>query len=241
VLAYHGADFHGWQVQPELRTVQGVLEKTLSEVLGEEVEVAGAGRTDAGVHARGQTASFHSLTSLPARALTPLLNRALPADVRIRSAREVDGEFHARHSAVARRYGYRLLDDDDLLLSGVAWWPREPIDAGTLERATRALEGEHDFSAFRGAGSSSTSPRCRLMRASWTREGPMLRFDVVADHFIYHMVRNIVGTALAASRRADPGATMREVLVSRDRRRAGVTAPARGLCLEQVFYEEERA
>jgi tRNA pseudouridine38-40 synthase len=241
ILAYDGTDFHGWQEQPGRRTVQGVVKQALSSVLGieaVEITLAGAGRTDAGVHARGQAASFSAATSLPARALAPLLNRTLPPDVRARAAEPVDSTFHARHSARARRYAYRLLSVDDPLFARFAWWPRRRFDPDSLERGTRALRGEADFAAFRASGSGTGGTRCRVMRTGWSAEGTMLRFDIVADRFLYHMVRNIVGTALAVSSHADPGAAMAAVLASGDRGRGGVTAPPQGLCLEQVFYEE---
>ena len=237
VVGYDGTDFHGWQAQPGLRTVQGVLEEGLRSVLdGESVKIEGAGRTDRGVHARGQVVSFESATGLPARALGPLLNPVLPRDLRIRAAHEAGADFHARRSAAARRYAYRLLDREDVLLERFAWHPRRPLDPDRLERATRPLAGEHDFSAFRATGSTPVAPKCRVLRAGFSREGCGVRFDVVADHFLYHMVRTLVGTALAVAAEPDPALAMADIIASRDRRRAGPTVPAQGLCLEQVYY-----
>ena len=239
-VAYDGTEFHGWQVQPGLRTVQGVLEEALERLpMTERTRIVGAGRTDAGVHARGQVASFAAETSLPVRALIPLLERQLPLDVRIEGASEVGADFHERHSARARRYAYRLLSRGDALWARFAWHPPRVPDADGLVRATLALEGEHDCSAFRASGGPPVRPVCRISRATWSPWEGGLRLDVIADHFLYHMVRNIVGTALAAAAAADPAAAMRQVLASGDRRRAGVTAPARGLTLEQVFYGTE--
>ena len=237
VVSYDGTGFHGWQKQPGQRTVQGVLEDAVHRVIADDtVAVAGAGRTDAGVHARGQVASFSAATRLPATALPPLLGRCLPSDVRVRAATEVPDGFHARHSARGRRYAYRLLREDDLLRARTAWWPGRPVDPDALARATSALECEADFSAFQSSGSPA-SPRCRVSRATWSCCGPVVRFDVVADHFLYHMVRTMVGTALAVARSDDPRGAMRAVLDSRDRARAGVVAPAHGLTLEEVFYD----
>jgi len=219
--------------------VQGVIEEVLVQVLGlDEVKLQGAGRTDAGVHARGQVASFSAAIALPPVALAPLLNQRLPDDVRVRAAIETDATFHARHSARARRYSYRLLAEDDVLLGRFAWRPPRPFRPEPLACATAALECTANFSAFRAAGSSPAEPVCRVTRASWERWEGGLRLDIVSDHFLYHMVRNVVGTALAAAETPDPGATMRAILESRERSRAGITAPAHGLCLEQVFYEE---
>jgi tRNA pseudouridine38-40 synthase len=239
-VAYDGGAFHGWQRQPGQRTVQGVLEEELGVVMGAEIRVQGAGRTDAGCHARGQVASFSAVTTLPAAALRPILDRRLPDDVRVVSAEEAALDFDARRSALGRRYSYHLLDQDDVLMRRMAWHPGRPVDAGRLSRAVRPIEGEHDCAAFQASGSSPTATRCRVWRASWRRWERGAVLDIVADHFLYHMVRNVVGTALLAARDRDPEARFAAVLGSRDRRRAGPTAPPQGLCLEQVFYEGGR-
>ncbi|MFI5370041.1 MAG: tRNA pseudouridine(38-40) synthase TruA [Candidatus Eisenbacteria bacterium] len=235
-VAYEGTEFHGWQRQPGLRTAQGELERALGETLGEPVITAAAGRTDAGVHARGQVVSFRSHTTLPARALVPLLGRRLPPDLVAITAAETDERFDARRSALARRYCYRLLDRDDVLWRRFAWHPGRPVDAEALEHAVKPLEGEHDFTAFEARGSSPSRAICRMMRAGWRRWEGGLALDLTADHFLYHMVRNIVGTALAVMRGADPAAAMRAVLAGRRRAAAGATAPPQGLCLEEVTY-----
>jgi tRNA pseudouridine38-40 synthase len=238
-VAYDGTDFHGWQVQPQLRTVQGVLEAGLATVLGETVRLTGAGRTDAGCHARGQVASFTTGSRLPARAVAPMLRRLLPGDVQVLASTETSPEFDARRSASARRYAYRLLDRPDVLQQRWAWDPRRPLDPERLCAAVRPLEGVHDCAAFAAVGGSAVRTECRVHRAAWRRWEGGLVLDLVADHFLYHMVRNVVGTALAASARRNPDAAMRGVLESRDRARAGPTAPPQGLCLEQVFYPAE--
>jgi tRNA pseudouridine38-40 synthase len=239
-LEYDGTRFHGWQLQPELRTVQGALEDALARLpIDQRSRVVGAGRTDAGVHARGQVASFSGHTTLPTRAIAALLGRWLPEDVRIRTTDEVDAGFHARHSARARRYAYRLLTRDDVLWGRFAWAPPRPAAPDALERAVRVLEGEHDFAAFQASGGAPVRSVCRVMRASWSAWEGGIRLDMIADHFLYHMVRNIVGTALAVTRLRDPAARMQAILAGRDRRAAGVTAPPTGLTLEQVFYAGE--
>jgi tRNA pseudouridine38-40 synthase len=239
LLAYDGTSFHGWQSQPGLRTVQGVLTEALGGVLGATPALHAAGRTDAGVHARGQVVSFASESGLPVRAIAPLTNRELPADVRIREATEAPPEFHARFSARARRYAYRLLDHEDVLLGRFAWWPRRVIDPVRLEAATEVLRGEHDYSSFRSTGCSASSPRCHVTHASWAPWEGGVRLDIVADHFLYHMVRAIVGTVLEQATTADPAESMRTVLEARDRSAGGANAPPQGLTLEQVMYDEE--
>jgi tRNA pseudouridine38-40 synthase len=238
-VAYDGTEFHGWQAQAGLRTVQRVLEETLAEVLGEPVSVTGAGRTDAGTHARGQVASFTTEARLPTSALVPVLKQRLPADVMVREASEREAGFDARHSAVARRYAYRLLDQPDVLWQRTAWWPRQPVQPEALAHAVSPLEGTHDCAAFQASGCSASRSECVVHHATWRRWEGGLQFDIVADHFLYRMVRNIVGTALQLMGTDEPGAAMRAVLAGRDRRRAGPTAPAHGLSLEQVFYRGE--
>lgn len=240
VLAYDGTDFHGWQIQPAQRTVQGVVQEALREVLADDaVEMHGAGRTDAGVHARGQVASFRSGTRLPPRAIEAELSRRLPRDVAARSIGEVEDDFHARHSAIARHYAYRTVEDEDPRWGRFAWHPPRMPAVDALDAATRELEGEHDCSSFRSSGSSPSDPMCRIVRARWRAWEFGSVFEIVADHFLYHMVRTVMGTALAAAREDDPAAAMRRVLAARDRSAAGVAAPAHGLCLEHVFYPPE--
>lgn len=223
-----------------MRTVQGELEQALERLpLEDRSSLAGAGRTDAGVHARGQVASFSARTKLPIRAFVPTINRHLPHDVRIENAVECGAEFHARHSALSRRYEYRLLFREDVMWRRFAWCPRETVDGDALERAVRVLAGTHDFSAFQASGSSPADPVCRLVRAGWTAWERGVKLEIIADHFLYHMVRNIVGSALAAGASRDPAGAMEAMLRSRDRRQAGVTAPACGLSFEQVFYAAE--
>jgi len=239
-LAYDGTAFHGWQRQPGRRTVQGELEGALARVLDrDEMTVAGAGRTDAGVHARGQVASFQCQSRLPARAFPPLLSRQLPADARVLHAEDAAEGFHARHSARARRYAYRLLGAPDVLRERYAWAPPRLPSLPSLKAATAPLVGTQDFSAFQAVGSSPADPVCRVLRAQWRPCEAGVVFDVVADHFLYHMMRNLVGTVLVAAEAGDPAGHMRAVLDSRDRSRGGITAPPQGLSLERVYYDGE--
>ena len=238
-VAYDGTDFHGWQAQPGLRTVQGVLEEALTLVLGCGAKLTGAGRTDAGCHAHGQVATFATEAALPTQAFVPALRPRLPEDVEVRGAAEVDAGFDARRSAIARRYAYRLLDRPDVLLRRVAWHPRRRVAPEALAAAVTPLEGAHDCTAFQASGCAQRHTECVIHRAGWRRwEGGAL-LDIVADHFLYHMVRNIVGTALHVGAGPDPAAAMSRVLAGRDRRAAGPTAPPQGLCLEEVFYRGE--
>lgn len=237
-VAYDGTAFHGWQVQPGVRTVQGELERAVSEALERPItRVHGAGRTDTGVHARGQVASFSADTTLPARALPPVVGRFLPPDMRVVDAEEVPADFHARHSARARRYVYRLLERGDVLWERFAWWPARDVGLAALQASAAALVGTHDCSSFQAVGSSPADPVCRVDLARWFAWEGGMAMEVQADHFLYHMVRNLVGTSLAVAAEPDPAAAMRDVLAAQDRGAAGVTAPPQGLCLEAVLYE----
>ncbi len=239
-VAYDGTAFHGWQKQPGVRTVQGELEGALAVVLERSaVTVAGAGRTDAGVHARGQVASFQQATHLPARAFPPLLNSSLPRDMRVTTATEEPAGFHARHSARARRYVYRLLAASDVLAERYAWRPPVLPPLVALAASAAPLPGTHDCTAFQTVSRTPADPVCRVDSAQWTAREDGAQFEVVADHFLYHMVRNLVGTSLVAAAKPDPAAHMRSVLESRDRRRRSSPAPPQGLSLEQVYFEGE--
>ncbi len=239
-VAYDGTAFRGWQKQPGPRTVQGELEAALGRVLGgDSVPTAGAGRTDAGVHARGQVASFTHDTTLPGRALAPLLNRQLPADVRVTASAEMPEGFHARHTARARRYEYRLLAAPDVLHQRYAWAPPRLPALAALEEASQPLAGAHDYSAFQTVGNAFANPVCAVQVARWSAREDGASFDILADHFLYHMVRNIIGTVLDAAVKPDPAAHVAHVLAGRDRSRRGRTAPAHGLSLERVYYAGE--
>ena len=246
VLEYDGTNFSGWQAQTgtALRTVQGELEGVLSRVLQETVRVAAAGRTDAGCHAAGQVASFRTRSALALPRLARALTGLLPSDVGVRSMAEVPVEFHARYAAVERRYHYRLLDRPSPLGSRFGWWPWMKLDPEALNAAFAPLVGDHDFRAFAGRDPSrdqGSHGRCRVSRLAFVRSDEGVRLEVHANRFLYHMVRNLVGTATAlvkGTRRAEdlPG-----ILASCDRRRAGPTAPPKGLCLMEVVYPEHLA
>jgi tRNA pseudouridine38-40 synthase len=238
-LEYDGGGFAGFQLQPDARTVQGELERALADLLGAPQRVAAAGRTDAGCHARGQVVSVGLRTALAPAALMGALNARLPDDVRLTAAREERPDFHARRSAVARRYSYRLLDRPSALWSRLAWWPRRAVDGTRLGLAAQALPGEHDFASFASAGGTPGTTRCRVLRAGWCRWEAGWMFDVTADHFLYHMVRALVGTSLELQAWDDPAGGMAGVIAALDRRRAGPTAPPQGLCLERVYYPSD--
>ena len=237
-VEYDGRDFHGWERQGDFRTVQLVLEAALSRVADHGVRTVCAGRTDAGVHALGQIVHFDSNAPRSERAWMLGANANLPSDVAVTWAKGVAEDFHARFSARARRYRYLLYNRHTrpaVLRDRVAWEPRR-LDIDRMRVASGYLLGEHDFSAFRGAGCQARSAVRRINAMEVTRRGPLVMIDVSANAFLLHMVRNIAGVLVAiGSNRASPGWAM-EVLEARDRTRGGVTAPAAGLYLVQVDY-----
>lgn len=239
-LEYDGADFHGWQVQPgERRTVQGALEHALARVVHERARVTGAGRTDAGVHAEGQVASVRLATELEPAALRRALNGVLPADVAVVALSVERDDFHACHDARGKRYRYRLWNAPDRspLRRRRALCLQRPLDLAALRAAAADLVGTHDFAAFQAAGSSVQGTVRTLHRLDVEGEAGAA-VDLVFDGsgFLRHMVRNVVGTLLeVANGRRDPGG-MPALLAAADRRRAGPTAPAHPLTLEEVYY-----
>ena len=240
LLEYDGTDFVGWQVQPNGRSVQAVLEGALAALLGEPISTLAAGRTDAGVHARGQVVAFDSPRALPLKAYARGLNGLLPPDVAVREAREAAARFDPRRDAAGKRYVYRLsnVGHRSPLRRRTHWELFQPLDVDSMARAAPTLIGRHDFSAFRGAGCEAATPERELWRLELLRGEEVGEWRVVVEGtaFLRHMVRNLVGTLVEVGRGRNPPSWPAEVLAGRDRTRAGPTAPAHGLCLDEVFY-----
>lgn len=243
VLHYDGVDFAGWQRQPRQRTVQGVLEDTLARLCDTPVTALGAGRTDAGVHARGQAVGVRVPERWSPVELRRALNALLPADVWVARAHDMHDDFHARYSATSRRYSY-YIGLDETALSPFRrrweWHVHRALRPELLGAASRALVGTHCFRAFaaRGTAGPDDDHRCTVMEAAWRdREGVAgLVFEIEANRFLHHMVRFLVGTLLdVASGRCDEG-TIERLLAADDNRDASPPAPAHGLFLDRVHY-----
>jgi tRNA pseudouridine38-40 synthase len=260
-LAYDGTDFHGWQVQPGEVTVQGVLQASLGRITGESPLPQGSGRTDAGVHALAQVASFPLRAPIPAENLQRALNRTLPSSIRVLEARRVRSTFHARHSAHAKTYEYRILREPfcpPFTARYVYQWPW-PLDFTLLQAAARLLKGEHDFASFAAtdpdlaqrrsadaqgedcAATQATTIRTIYLSA-WERgsseAGELFVYRVRGNGFLHHMVRNLVGTMLDVGRCQLNVADLPRILDACSRPEAGPTAPARGLFLHSVEYDQ---
>jgi tRNA pseudouridine38-40 synthase len=250
VLAYDGTEFHGWQVQPDCATVQGELRDALARITGEKVLPQGSGRTDAGVHALGQVASFALAAPIPEANLARALNRALPASIRVLSASRQRSDFHARHSALAKTYEYRVFRGEICppWLARYVYAFNPPLHVEAMQRAALLVCGEHDFTSFAAAdperlerdstGEGSGSTVRRLHTSQWTldTENDLLLYRVRGNGFLHHMVRNLVGTFLEVGRGNLAETEILAILESRARERAGPTAPARGLFLIDVEY-----
>lgn len=243
VLHYDGADFAGWQRQPQERTVQGVLEEALARLCGTPVAVLGAGRTDAGVHARGQAAGVRVPERWSTSELRRALNAVLPHDVWVSHAHAMHDDFHARYSATSRRYSYYVGLDDGAFSPfrrGWEWALRHAVDLGRLQSSARSLVGTHSFRAFavRGTAPEDDDHRCVVRHASWhQREGGAgLVFEIEANRFLHHMVRFLVGTMLDVARERRDADSMTRLLAASDNSDVSSPAPAHGLFLDRVDY-----
>ncbi len=241
-LAYHGAAFEGWQTQPHGRTIQDHLEKAISSVAGHSVHTVCAGRTDAGVHASAQVIHFETTAKRPLNAWIRGVNALLPVACRVLWAQEVGASFDARFSAQYRCYDYWIYQSAVAhpLLSHLTWVFR-PLDIQAMQAVLPTLVGEHDFSAFRAARCQASTPVRNLQCFELQQQGNILRFTLRANAFLYHMVRNLVGTVLEVGWGNYSVQWPREVLESCDRRKAAKTAPANGLSLVRVGYHQDFA
>jgi tRNA pseudouridine38-40 synthase len=242
-IAYDGGAYAGWQIQPDKPTVQGALEAALHQITQQVVRVSAAGRTDAGVHALGQVVGLATGTRLSNDELHRALNAVLPGDIVVVSLQDAPEQFHATYDAVAKHYRYQIHNSQtrSIFDRHYAWHYPQPLDAAAMHRAAQALVGRHDFSSFETAG-SERADSIRTIHELAVRRGTeqmaeRVTVDVRGDGFLYNMVRTIVGTLVAVGAGERGIDWPAEVLAARDRRRAGQTAPPRGLFLVSVAYE----
>ncbi|MFT7519840.1 MAG: tRNA pseudouridine38-40 synthase [Kiritimatiellia bacterium] len=239
VLEYDGTHFVGWEVQPAQRSVQGAVEEALHQLLQHPVRVSVSGRTDSGVHAEGQVASFVTGAKRDARAIREGLNALLPVDVACIEAVVVPMSFDPRRQARIKHYRYRYLcrPSRSPLRSDRVWHLRHPLDDERMHQAVLMLAGTHDFSSFRAAGCGAKTTVRTLERWSVARVGDEVVLDAMGHGYLRHMLRIVAGTAYEIGRRRRPPEWMAQVLAARDRSAAGRTAPARGLTLIEVRYD----
>jgi tRNA pseudouridine38-40 synthase len=253
IVSYDGADFSGWQVQPDAATVQGTLATAIGRITGEKVLPQGSGRTDAGVHALAQVVTFVTESSVPTRNFVKALNDILPMSIRVLEASEAPAEFHARHSARAKTYRYRIFREAICppFLARYVWHFPYPLNEDAMALAARLVVGEHDFTSFaavdpekgidhRGHGGAQgilgTSNVREMFSSTWERAGDELVYTVRGSGFLHRMVRNLVGTLILVGKTTLQVDDMTRILEARDRSAAGATAPASGLYLVNVEY-----
>jgi tRNA pseudouridine38-40 synthase len=239
-VAYEGGGFAGWQVQDGQRTVQGALQAAVREVAGEDVFVRGAGRTDAGVHARAQAASLRFATRIPAPKLPMALNRFLD-DVAVVASEEVPLGLDAKRHSIGKRYAYRALTAGapDVFRRRTHWQLKHDVDLDAMQAAAAHLVGEQDFESFRAAGCQAAHARRCLWRVDVSRDARAITIEVRGNAFCQHMVRIIAGTLIEVGRGRVAADAIPGILAARDRKAAGITAPAHGLTMEQVYFPSD--
>src|SRR4030042_6923447 len=239
LIEYDGTNYLGWQVQPKGPTIQGMLGDKIKLLTGESIQLFGSGRTDAGVHALGQVAHFKTQSRMDLCSMQRALNSLLPRDIVIQKIEEVEEGFHARKHAKSKIYEYRILNRSlrSAFYRGYVWHIPQKLDLMEMKRATAHLIGEHDFSAFRTVGSSTRTTVRRVIQSEWKRGGAgMIRFEIEANGFLKQMVRSIVGTLVEVGKGKINPEEFQKILTSKDRKKAGPTAPAKGLFLKEVKY-----
>jgi len=242
VLSYDGTDFSGWQVQPDAATIQGTLALAIGRITRENVLPQGSGRTDAGVHALAQVATFVTASPIPEANFVKALNDTLPATIRVLEAKQVTEDFHARKSARRKTYRYRIYRGAICppFLARYVWHYPYPLDEDAMAEAAKFILGEHDFTSFAALdpekGADETSHIRKIFSSSWQRDGDELLYTVEGSGFLHHMVRNLVGTFLLVGKGTWLASDTDRILAEKNRSSAGATAPARGLWLVKVEY-----
>ena len=239
IIEYDGTRYHGWQRQKKDITIQGEIEKALGIMTTKRIVVNGSGRTDAGVHALGQVANFRCDTDLAPEILQKGLNSLLPEDIVIRECRQVEAAFHARYNVKSKIYHYKIYNHPvpAAMNRSYVWSIRKPLNIVAMQSAVSYIIGSHDFKAFEGAGSPRAHTTRHVMTAGLIEsDNRLLTFRIEADGFLRFMVRNIVGTLVDVGLGKTLPAEFRQILKSRDRTKAGATAPPHGLCLMKVKY-----
>ncbi len=238
-LKYDGTAYHGWQIQKNAVTVQEILKNALAKITGENIMPIGCGRTDTGVHAENYVCNFHTSSSVPPDRFSYALNALLPNDIVCFNSEAISDSFHAKNSAVKKRYVYRILcrEFPDAFLCRYAWHFKYPLNLDKMQNASNAFIGEHDFIGFASSGFTVKTTTRTIYSLDVTRENDIITIDVTGNGFLYNMVRIIAGTLVFAGCGKINPDDMTDIIASSDRRRAGITAPPQGLFLREVYYD----
>lgn len=237
-IEYDGTNYVGWQRQKNGISIEEKIERAIMEITREESRIIGASRTDAGVHARGQTANFHTLSNIPVSKFSSAINSKLPSDIVILEAEEVAEDFHSRYSSIGKRYSYKIINRKQpiaYLRNFAVHCPYE-LDFDAMKNASRAFLGKHDFAAFKSTGGSAKTSVRTIGYIDLVRDGELITLLIEGDGFLYNMVRIIAGTLMDVGRGKIPADSLKDIIESGDRNMAGKTAAAHGLCLERVYY-----
>lgn len=239
-IEYDGSRYFGWQVQPRVPTIQGEIQKTVRRVLKQDIKLKGSGRTDAGVHAYGQTASFEIIHGIPVEKIPRVLNNKLPGDIKILAAKEVPEDFHARFSAVGKKYIYKMRESVDVFANNYFYEVPKKLDYEVMKEAAKNIVGTHDFKCFQASGGEEKETTVRTifdLDVKKTEEGYEL--VVCGNGFLYNMVRIITGTIVDVGLGKIFPEEIKGIVDSKDRSKAGHTAPPQGLYLAEVYYTED--
>ncbi len=238
ILQYDGTVYHGFQIQPDVTTIQGVLEDTIFKLLGEKVHICGCSRTDAGVHAVQYVASFMLATPIPSKKIAFVMNNALPKDIRILSSEEADKNFHSRFSCLAKTYRYVINTnpDADVFSKNYEWQLRHDLDANAMQMAAKHIVGEHDFRSFMTTGPEMENTTRNVHSLEIVKEDNLIKIYIKADGYLYNMVRIITGTLVSVGEGRISPDSVKEIIAKKDRNFAGPTAPPQGLALYEIYY-----
>ncbi|MCP4022111.1 MAG: tRNA pseudouridine(38-40) synthase TruA [Desulfobacteraceae bacterium] len=241
VIEYDGTRFFGWQRQKDRITIQGELEKVLSTILNQEIKINGSGRTDAGVHAKGQVANFNAVTKLECNEIKRGLNSLISNDIVVHHCEQMHDQFHARYNTLSKEYHYHILNQPDACAIGkdFVWHIRKPLDVEMMNACCSLILGTHDFKSFEGAGSPKAHTRREVFLAKVEQTAPdRLVFKIEASGFLKHMVRNLMGSLVDVGLSKMTPKKFQQILEAKDRKEASATAPAQGLFLMQVNYPQ---
>jgi tRNA pseudouridine38-40 synthase len=238
LIEYDGTNYGGWQRQKNTNTIQETLEEAISHITNETIQIIGCSRTDAGVHAKGFVGNFYSNSRIPEDKFKDAINSKLPEDIVVLASNEVDSNFHSRYHCKGKTYSYTILNrrDPKAIGKNYMYHYKNTLNVETMQSGAQYLMGKHDFSAFKNIGSSVKTSVRNITELHITKEDSFVKIAVSADGFLYNMVRIIVGTLLEVGIEKIAPNSVEEILLSKDRTKAGISVPPQGLCLEKVYY-----